>query len=157
MAYTTKATNILTNNEAAQHGGNNRRWTIEVADWSDEASTGLTIELETVAAGQVAKDFAVYVPTSLDGGASTEVTLEVGYDYVSGTDDDNAFIASTHVHADTSTVQYSYGAGTSNSGISFDSAATVDAVLTSAGGNLSVVTSGQIEIYGTIYDTTDGA
>ena len=82
--------------------------------------------------------------TPFDGGATSELTVQFGYDLAAGTDDADAFIAATSVHLDATEILASNGTGTK---LAAQEAFDLEVLFTATGANLSTLTAGQINLY----------
>lgn len=95
----------LTNEEAAATGYTHK-WVITAADLvAAGETTGATLELHpSVPADSKIENIDWNLVTAFDGGATTELTMKLGYDLSTGSDDDDAFLAATSLHADSTPV-----------------------------------------------------
>ena len=88
-----------------------RRATHEfVAKFTDLNGTAATSLTQAIASALPAGTRVEYVghqvDTLFDGGATSELTAKIGWDYGSGTDDDDGLLAATSLHADATYVKY---------------------------------------------------
>jgi hypothetical protein len=147
----------LTAQEEAETGFTHK-FIVPLSDFAGVAATTLTIDLMSVRAGHAVTNAACKVVTNLDGGATSATTLELGYDLASGSDDPNAFIEAISVHADGTPIAFGLGNGaafaTKLTGYVFLENATIDALFTATGANLSVLTQGEVHIYIALADLT---
>lgn len=128
-----------TYNEQARHGWTHEA-TIELTDFNGTADTALTLPVFNVEAGDAVQDVAVELVTSLDGGATSATTVEIG----DGADP-NAYVTATSIHADGSPITYFQNGGTGLPGV-YTAADTVDVTFAATGANLSVLTQGEFKI-----------
>lgn len=119
-------------------------------DLNDTAGTGKTLELLTgISKGNFVYKAAHLIRTNFDGGATSALALDVGWDAASGTDDADGIIAAREIHEDATEVP----AGDAN-GAAFAASRTgyaflvdggkLTATLTSTGGNLTALTQGEV-------------
>lgn len=124
---------------------------IKYTDLTDTADTAKTLELFNVGAGKIVRRAAHKVITEFDGGATSALNMTVG----DGGDVDR-FIGNgtttVELHADDTVDTYSEDSGQGTVPYEYTSSDTVDAVFTSTGGNLSVLTQGEVEVYIQIVD-----
>lgn len=151
---------------------------VEHTDLSGTAGTTLTQELVTgIAAGTRIEFIGHQLVTAFDGGDTSELTVALGYDLASGTDDADGFLAATSVHADATfvngsprpvgdisaeTVDETYGTQESTVIASlrtaantvnkrgpkvFAAAADIEAAWTATGANLTALTAGKVRFY----------
>lgn len=164
--------------------GATHKFTVTYEDLADTAGTALTQTLfDDGLAGMDVQFVGHRVIRQFDGGATSELTVAIGYDLASGTDDADGFQAATSVHADGSPVDYTpviigdvatdtvdgtYGTEEStvigslrtklNSAlkqcrIKFGEAFDIEAVWTATGANLTALTAGEVAFYFRIVDT----
>lgn len=125
---------------------------ITAADLNDTAATTKTLNLVTnLIHGHFVRDAAFYLPTPFDGGATSALSLDVGYDLAAGSDDPDAFLDAYEIHLDATEVLAGDGNGavfaTLRTGHVFQENATITALFTATGGNLSLLTAGEVWIY----------
>jgi len=132
-------------------GGINK--TAEVTlKYSDIPATATTANVETISIPihGIVKDVTYVVDTEFDGGATSELTIQIG-DGV----DPNGYITAKSVHVDGTAVLSSMidGAylndGTTNNtvnGKQYAAADTIDVLFTVTGANTSVLTSGSLRV-----------
>lgn len=167
----------LSNEEAAATGWTHK-WIIDYADLvAAGATTALTQTLKDAIPARSKIDNVTYnLVTPFDGGATSELTMKLGFDLASGTDDDDAFLVATSIHADatyiiaggarytalaTDTVNETYTTEESTVIASlrttlnqilarserlFLVAWDLEAVFTATGANLSALTTGEVHI-----------
>lgn len=182
MAATFKSLK-LSNEESAATGWTHK-WIVDFAGLvAAGETTGVTLELKaSIAARSFIERIDYNLITSFDGGATSELTLKLGYDLASGTDDDDAFLAAASLHADstpvptrvspaaaidTSTVDQTYATEESTVLASlrtevnkllqtvrrfFNVAWDFEAVFTATGANMSTLTQGEVHIYARIVE-----
>lgn len=107
------------------------------------ATTALTIDISDYVARDVVDKAMFDLVTPFDGGATSELTVKFGYNGVA-VDDDDAFIAATSVHADSTEILASVGTGTR---FAAQEAGKLQLILTSTGANISALTAGEIILY----------
>lgn len=178
MAAATFKSIRLSNEEAAATGWTHK-WIVTAADLvAAGATTAATLELAPgVAARSKIENIDWNLITAFDGGATSELTLKLGYDLASGTDDDDAFLSAVSLHADStaivtrpnslavadaSTVDGTYGAPEAaviadlrtelNKLLQrvarwFTVAWDLEAIFTATGANLTELTAGEVHIY----------
>ena len=156
---------------------------ITYSDLTDTAATTKTVTLlASIAANTLFRYVGHVLITDFDGGATSELTMAVGYDLSSGTDDVDGFQTATSVHADgtevdvtpelvtdvdTSTVDATYG--TEESTViaslrtklnlllkqqprSFITTWDLECAFTATGANLSTLTSGEVLVLFALVD-----
>lgn len=123
--------------------------TIKYSDLSAAATTE-TYEAIQLPAKAIVKQVVFVLDTEFDGGATSELTIQVG----DGTDP-NGYITAKSVHADATSVATGIidGAylndGTTNytvNGKQYAAADTLDVLFTSTGANISVLTAGELRV-----------
>ena len=96
--------------------------------------------------------------TAFDGGATSNLVIDFGYDYASLTDDPDAFIDNLELHADGTEILGSDGNGavfaTLRTGWYALEAADLEVLLTATGANLTALTTGEVHVYWAQSDTT---
>jgi hypothetical protein len=114
------------------------------------AAATQTIEAISLPAYAIVKNVTYYLDTEFDGGATSELTIQIG----DGTDP-NGYITAQSVHADATAVVSSVVDGaylndstTANvvNGKQYASADTLDVLFTATGANVSVLTAGQLRV-----------
>lgn len=160
--------------------GCTHRFEITYADLT-AADTTQTVTLASIlAAGTFVSNVCYKVVTLFDGGSTSDLTVQVGYDVATGTDDANGLLTAHSIHADgtyimagpspigdadTGTVDGTYGAAestviaslrskldalTRSAPKAFQESGSVTALFTSSGANLSTLTQGEVHIYARI-------
>lgn len=137
---------FLTNNEIAGMGFTHR-WKITYADLSAAATTESVELVGDLVAGDMVESVYYDLITPFDGGATSELTIQVGYDLATGTDDPDAFIAAASVHADATAIANGLNTGAAKGGYAPYEAADMDILFTSTGANISVLTAGEVWVY----------
>lgn len=168
--------------QAALFVGATHRFNVTYADLASTAGTSLTQTLASLTAKAGVRFCGFHLVTAFDGTSTTNLTLALGIDRASGTDDADAFLAATELHndatevvigpipvadVDASAIDTTYGQAeldviTSNRSITnsilklepraYSDAADIEAVWTSTGANLTDLTSGEIDIFFAIAD-----
>jgi hypothetical protein len=121
---------------------------VAVIDYTDlvaaGATTATTLNLLAGRARDIVENVRYDLITPFDGGATSTMTLDVGYDLATGTDDPDAFVDAEVIHADGTEILASVGTGTK---LAAQAAYDVEAVFTATDGNLNALTTGKIAIY----------
>jgi hypothetical protein len=169
--------NNLSLEEMAQYGATHK-FVVTYEDLNTTAGTALTVTLRSAFAARSRAQYVGHrIVTNFDGGATSELTVALGYDLASGTDDTDAFLAATSIHEDgteilsspvaitdvaADAVDGTYGAEEAaviaslrtklNTvlkyvGMSFNEAWDLEAVFTSTGANLTALTQGEVHFY----------
>ena len=132
------------------HHGYSHRFEIPYTDLTGTAGTSLTIALMAYVAGQGLIGAASKIVTNFDGGATSELTIKVGWNGGT-TDDDDGAIEARSVHADATYITYGDGTGaafaTKRTGYYPLDAGNYEVVFTSTGANLTALTQGEVHIY----------
>ena len=158
--------------------GCTHRFELTYADLNDTAGTAKTITLtDTLALGAFVSNVCYKVVTLFQGGSTTDLTVQVGYDVATGTDDMDGLLTPHSIHnaatyikagpgpvgeAATDAVDGTYGSQestviaslrtklndvTRNLPKAFQESGSVVAVFTSTTANLDALTRGEIHIY----------
>lgn len=161
--------------------GVTHRFEIPYTDLSATAGTTKTVTLtDQLALGTLVENVCYRVVTLFDGGSTSDLGLEVGYDVLTGTDDPNGLMESHSIHADasyfkagpvpvadvdTSTVDDTYGNPENlvltsarlklNTVLrrgprTFVEGGSLTALFTATGANLSTLTTGEVHIFARI-------
>lgn len=168
--------------QAALFVGATHRINITASDLNGTAATSLTQTLASLAAKMGVRFCGFHLVTPFDGTSTTNLTLALGVDRASGTDDADAFLAATELHndateivigpapiadVDASTVDTSYGQPeadviTSNRTVTnavlklqpraYSDACDIEAAWTSTAANLTDLTTGEIDLFFAIAD-----
>lgn len=144
---------ILLSAEETRQTGFTHKFSIPYSDLTAAATTQ-TVTLTALTAGMLITNAAFRVPTTFDGGATSELTLQVGWDTVNADPDGLIEAASIHADATYVTVGDATGAAfaTKRTGRPVTAAQNATALFTATGANLSVLTAGQVDIYLAIAD-----
>lgn len=163
--------------EAAQRGASHE-YVVQFTDLNSTASTSKTLTAcDDLPAGTRIALVGHQVDTLFDGGATSELTVKVGWDLGSGTDDDDGLLAATSIHADatyvkfgppavadvdSSTVDTTYGQQEADVITStrskldtelkkgfkvFNDTADLNFIFTSTGANLTALTQGRVRFF----------
>lgn len=145
---------LLSQNETAASGFTHK-FTIDHADLTAAATTQ-TITLTGLTRGMLITNAAFNLVTPFDGGATTELTLEVGWDTVGADPDGLIEAASIHLDATEILVGDATGAAfaAKRTGRPVVSAQNATALFTATGANVSVLDAGEVDIYLAIADLT---
>jgi hypothetical protein len=140
--------------------GFTHRFEITYADVAAiSGTTSGTIALAAYLAGQGVMNAATKLVTAFDGGATSELTLKVGWNGAT-TDDDDGIIEARSLHADATYITYGDGTGaafaTKRTGYFPLDAGNWEALFTSTGANLSAITSGEVHLYLRLADIRNG-
>lgn len=125
---------------------------ITAADFADTAAATKTLTLmANLAVGDLLRRADFYLPTPFDGGATSGLKLDVGFNLGAGTDDPDAFLDDYEIHADGTEVLAGDGNGavfaTLRTGYAFKEGAAIEALFTATGGNVNLLTTGEVRIY----------
>lgn len=134
--------------------------TVAHTDLSDTAAATKTLELITgLGAGHIVTGAAFRLQTPFDGGATSALALDVGYDLLAGADDPDAILDNYQIHLDATEVLAGDGNGaifaTLRTGYAFQESAKITALFTATGGNLSLLTTGTVHIFLTVVNLDD--
>lgn len=123
---------------------------VTYADLSGTAATTKTITLAPYTAGLGITKAAYKLVTPFDGGATTNLALDVGHNGAT-TDDPDSALDNYEIHADASYVNYGDGNGaifaTLRTGYYPLDAGNYEALFTATGANLTALTTGEVHIY----------
>lgn len=138
-------------NEEAANSGFSHKAIIELADIvALGAVTSGVIVVGSYTAGTLFRSAAHKIVTTLDGGATTNARLDLGWNGAS-TDDDDGLITNREVHEDATEVPYGDGNGAAfaanRTGYAALDAGTLEVKLTLTGANANVITQGEIHVY----------
>ena len=132
------------------HHGFSHRFELTYADLTDTAGTGKTITLMAYTAGMGVINAASKIVTNFDGGATSELTIKVGFDGAT-TDDDDGIIEARSVHADATYITYGDATGavfaTKRTGYFPLDAGNYTILFTATGANPSTLPQGAIHVY----------
>lgn len=126
---------------------------LAVIDYADlsAAATSKVLTLYTYGANEILERGQFDLTTKFDGGATSELTIKVGWNGAS-VDDDDGLIAAASIHADATTILCSRGTG---SGLATQEAGTIEATFTATGANTSVLTAGKLRVYFNVVKLAD--
>lgn len=131
--------------------GYSHQFKISYKDLIDTAGTTKTLDLLTLEAGDIVEKAAFWLPTTFDGGSTSALALDVGYDMATVTDDPDAFLDNYEIHEDASEVKAGDGNGavfaTLRTGFAAVEAGKVTALFTATGANLSTLTQGEVWVF----------
>jgi hypothetical protein len=174
----------LSSQQASLFIGATHRVNFTFADLNGTAATTLTSTIASLAAETAVRFVGFHLVAPFDGTSTTGLTLALGINRASGTDDADGFLAATEVHndatevivgpvplldVDASTVDNTYGQQENDVITSlrtklntlmklapqaFSDAADITAAWTSTTANLTDLTSGEIDLYFAIVDLT---
>ncbi len=160
--------------------GCTHRFEVTYADLTAAATTQTLTLASILAAGTFVSNVCYKVVTLFSGGSTSDLTVQVGYDVATGTDDANGLLPAHSIHADatyilagpspigdadTSTVDGTYGsdestviaslrtkldAATRSAPKAFQEAGSLTALFTATTANLSTLTAGEVHIYARI-------
>jgi len=117
---------------------------IDHTDLSDTAATTKTLTFDAGGVlGDVVDRVLIDLVTEFDGGATSELTVQVGYDLAAGTDDPNGLAVAQSLHADATPIN----TGVSTLAVAFLESYSLTALFTATGANLSTLTAGRARIY----------
>ena len=118
---------------------------LAVIDYADlsAAATSKVLTLYTYAANEIIERGMFDLVTKFDGGATSELTVKLGWNGAS-VDDDDGLIAAASLHYDATTILASRGTG---SGLAAVEAGTIEATFTATGANTSTLTTGKVRVY----------
>lgn len=174
-------TEVLGVEQMARFGATHK-FIVKYDDINDLAATSQTTVLFSGEAGQFCQYVGHRIRTNFDGGATSELTAKLGWNYASLTDDDDGFLAATSIHedgteipytplivadVDASTVDNTYGQQENDVitslrtklntvlkalGKTFSEAWGLELVLTATGANFTALTQGEVWFYVKIID-----
>lgn len=145
------------------NSGFTHKLVIPYTDLTGTAGTAKTIALMTLAAGQFIAGGAIYMPTTFTDGAATmsNLTLKIGLDFSTGSptaDDDDCLLEAIELEATgTELVAKDFNGAsfaTKRTGEACCEAATMNAIFTATGANLTTLTAGQVNIFLKVVDLT---
>jgi hypothetical protein len=147
----------LSNEERAQTGFTHKA----ILTYEDVAALGANasgaIALAAYTAGVLFHKAAYKVVTAFDGGATSALALDVGWNGAT-TDDADGLIDNYEIHVDATEVLYGDGNGaafaTLRTGYAALDAGNLEATFTATGGNLNLLTAGEVHIYWAQTDLT---
>lgn len=146
----------LSPEERAQSGFTHKA-IITYEDLSGTAATTKTLTLASYSAGQLFHKAAYKLVTNFDGGATSALALDVGWNGGT-TDDPDGLLDNYEIHEDASEVKYGDGNGaafaTLRTGYAALDAGDLEALFTATGANLTALTQGEVHIYWAQTDLT---
>ena len=93
--------------QAAAARGYSHEYLVQFTDLNDTAGTAKTLTAcDDLPAGTRVQLLGYQVDTLFDGGATSELTVAVGWDLASGTDDSDGLMAAASIHADATPIRY---------------------------------------------------
>jgi len=117
---------------------------IDYAKLAETAATSVTLTLSSGSARDVIENVRFDLVTPFDGGATSALTIDVGYDLAAGTDDPDAFIDAVELHADGTEIVASIGTGLRYATLESYS---LTALFTATDANLTALTTGKVHVY----------
>jgi hypothetical protein len=145
-------TTILSDQETRQTGFTHK-FTIPYTDLTAAAVTQ-TVTLTALTVGQLITNAAFRLVTPFDGGATTDMTLEVGWDTVGA--DPDGLIEAASVHLDGTEILVGDATGAAfaakRTGRPVVAAQNATALFTASDANVSVLTVGEVDIFLAIAD-----
>lgn len=134
--------------EEQRHGGLSHKVTLEYTDLNDTAATTKTLQvLNSLAAGHRVSCGAYRVLTAFAGTSITVLTLDVGYDLASGTDDPDAYLDAIDLLTAASGDANGAVFATLRTGHVNNVSMDIEALVTATGANLTALTQGKVEFY----------
>jgi hypothetical protein len=135
-------------------GGWTHRFKITNADLTAAATTQTLQLIGTAQNGLAAGDFvrsaAFYLPTAFSGGAATSLTMQVGWDYATGTDVPAGLIAASELLSAARIVAgdaTGSAFATLRTGFAAVEGADIEALFTATGANVSTITAGEVWVF----------
>lgn len=149
---------VLSNAQMSQMGFTHR-FEIPYTDLYSTAAASLVVSLAAYTAGKGVTGAAYKLVTAFDGGATSALALDVGHNGAT-TDDPDSILDNYEIHVDATEVSYGDGNGaifaTLRTGYFPLDAGTYEATFTATGGNLTLLTTGEVHIYLNIVDLATG-
>jgi len=138
--------------------GFTHKFTIDYTDLTAlGAVTSGVVVLAPYTAGTILQQAAFRLETAFDGGATSALALDVGWNGAS-TDDPDGAIDNYEVHLDSTEILAGDGNGavfaTLRTGYSALDAGNIEATFTATGGNLNALTQGKVHIFLRLVDLT---
>lgn len=147
----------LSAQEQARHGFTHKAIVYYTDLTALGAVTSGAVALMAYTAGFKFSDAAYRIVTNFDGGATSALTLELGWNGGT-TDDPNGLIEAISVHADGTPIAAGDGTGaafaTKRTGYVALDAGNIEATFAATGANFNVLTQGELEIYLSACDLT---
>jgi len=123
---------------------------IPFTDLNTTAATTKTITLLSLAVGDIVRNAAFCLTTPFDGGATSALSLDVGHNGAT-VDDPDSLLDAYEIHLDATEILAGDANGaafaTLRTGFAPQEAADIEALFTATGGNLTLLTQGEIRIY----------
>ena len=131
---------------------------ISYTDLTGTAATSLALTVGKAVLGTMITAAGYRLVMPFDGGATTNLVIDFGYDYASLTDDPDAFIDNLELHLDGTEILGADGNGavfaTLRTGWYALEAADLEVLLTATGANLTALTTGEVHVYWAQTETT---
>lgn len=123
------------------------------------AATTETITLVTgLGVGHIIKEAAFRLVSGFVGASVTNLTLEVGYDLASGSDDPNGLIEAVEIATAGTEILSGDATGavfaTKRTGFAPQEGCSITALFSATGANVSVLTAGEVHVYLSVVDLT---
>lgn len=142
--------------EQAANSGFTHRLTLDYTDCTAAATTQTFQFLNDLPRGHIVQAAAFELETAFAGTSITNLSLDVGYDLASGTDDPDAFLDAYEIAGAATEVLGGDGNGavfaTLRTGYFNQEEMDIEVLLTATGANLSAMTAGKIHIYLKVVD-----
>ena len=128
---------------------------ITYADLTAAATTQALTIFSGLAAGQLVKEAAFRLVAAFSGGSASALTLKVGWNNATLTDDPVGLIAAAELLSSSKLLA---GDGTgaafaaARTGFAPQESATIEALFTATGANVSTVTAGEVHVYLAVVD-----
>jgi hypothetical protein len=130
--------------------GFTHRFEITYADLSSTAAATLAISLLTYSAGTGVTAAAYRLVTNFDGGATSALALDVGHNGAT-TDDPDSILDNYEIHEDATEVKFGDANGAAFATLRTAyfplDAGAYEATFTATGGNLTLLTAGEVHIF----------
>lgn len=137
--------------EQQAHSGFSHRFTVDYTDFTAAATTQVFQLLNSLPRGTMVTAAAFELETPFDGGATSALAMDVGYDLLAGTDDPDAFLDNYEVHLDATEVLAGDGNGavfaTLRTGYVSQEQMDLEVLFTATGANVTALTAGKVHIY----------
>ena len=130
--------------------GFSHKFVIPYTDLTGTAGLTLAIPVLAYTAGCLFDRAAYKLVTTFDGGATTNLAIEVGWNGAT-TDDPDGLLNDYELHEDATEVKYGDGNGaafaTLRTGYAVLDAGNIEVLFTAIGANLTALTQGEVHIY----------
>lgn len=130
--------------------GFSHKFVIPYTDLTGTAATSLAIPVLAYTAGCFFDRAAYKVVTTFDGGATSALALDVGHNGAT-TDDPDSLLDNYEIHEDATEVKFGDANGavfaTLRTGYCALDAGNIEVTFTATGGNLTLLTQGEVHIY----------